>query len=132
MEKIQIIEKDGVKIGMLKYVETDNITITYFSINEQYRGNKLGQQFLKEWVNQQTKDINLRAFGTIGKEQKLYQYYEQLGFVKTGKQYIDSSPRGDFIVQLMTYVEPHQLPLVSVHVTPESKKFSHSVLVEKQ
>ena len=102
MEKTQFIEKDGVKIGMLKYVETNTITITYFSVYEQYRGNKIGQQFLKEWINAQTKDIHLRAFGTIGKEQKLYQYYEQLGFVKTGKQYIDSSPRSDFIVQSYT------------------------------
>ena len=102
MEKSYFLYENNKNIGLIKYTQQQNtIKITYFSINSEFQGNKLGQKLLQEFIDELQSDIYLDAFGEIGKETKLFNYYENIGFQKNGKQYIKTTTTGDYIVQPM-------------------------------
>lgn len=102
MEKSYFLYENNKNIGLIKYSQQQNtIKITYFSINSEFQGNKLGKKFLKDFIEKMKCDMHLDAYGEIGKETKLFTYYEDIGFQKNGKQYIKSTNTGDYIVQPM-------------------------------
>jgi len=104
MESSQNIIFDNKSVGLLKYKIINKIlTITYFSIYQEYRKQNIGKNFLKNFIAnlQDIQEIHLLAYGEIGNENKLFQYYQDIGFTKNGKEYVNTTTTGDYIVQPM-------------------------------
>lgn len=110
MEKSYFLQYQDENIGLIKYIKQLNrIKITYFSIYSEYRGQNIAKRLLQEFIDEMQCDIYLDAFGEIGKETKLFTYYENTGFQKNGKQYIKSTTTGDYIVQPMFRPYEHKI-----------------------
>jgi GNAT superfamily N-acetyltransferase len=86
------------------------LEINQIYIYSQFRGNNYGKQAIKLLIEKkQKKNLNkivLWAYGEMGNEDKLYEYYEDIGFKKVGKTSITSVDGLDYLKQYMEYVLP--------------------------
>lgn len=99
-------------VGYLKIVLRKPILeINQIYIYSQYRGNDYGKQAIKLLIeskkNNNLLKIVLWAYGEMGNENKLYQYYESIGFKKNGKVSVTSVDGLDYLKQYMEYVLPN-------------------------
>jgi predicted GNAT family N-acyltransferase len=98
--------------GYLKIVlrNTTILEINQIYIYSQFRGNNYGKQAIKLLIDQKQKSdlhkIVLWAYGEMGNENKLYEYYEDIGFSKVGKTSVTSVDGLDYLKQYMEYVLP--------------------------
>jgi predicted GNAT family N-acyltransferase len=98
--------------GYLKIVlrNTTILEINQIYIYSQFRGNNYGKQAIKLLIDQKQKSdlhkIVLWAYGEMGNENKLYEYYEDIGFNKVGKTSVTSVDGLDYLKQYMEYILP--------------------------
>ena len=85
-ENALIITKSDNRIGLLKYLETnDTIEILQIQVLPEYQGIGIGKYVLHQWI-EKAKNVNKRLTLKVLKDNPARRLYEQLGFCVVGEE----------------------------------------------
>ena len=101
------IYHNNLSVGFIKLKTLNNILeIDQIYINPKYRGNNYAKKSIEILIKdyKHFNKIILWAYGNFNFENKLFKYYESIGFIKVGKPTMISINNNDYIKQYMKYI----------------------------